>query len=345
MAARHFSFWDLRTVLGLAVFGILLVAVSLFLSIRIDLITLPRRTRRGKAQLLNRTGAWARLVKFILGGVLIPLAAFIAANRIRLPNHATPMGLALQAGIAEPALPPTTKLGNAVLHASSTAVRVEGIRALQAIGSSAALDQLFRILTSDPAVLQEGSAFEALAKALASFGAQAEPKLLELIRHVPVGARGSAAAPPGWMFEMYFATPFADVRALIETHGVEAARRDAALGRLQEAEAELERALSGVEAGTAAPGTRTVPSLVMQSFLATNVENDPELLAFARTTAADTTWSDAIRGQALLLVAKLGSADDLPDLYAHVDDADPALQACAMEAIDRLSSKASAAPR
>ena len=64
---------------------------------------------------------------------------------------------------------------------------------------------------------------------------------------------------------------------------------------------------------------------------------DRDLLAFARATAADDTWSDAVRGQALLLVAKAGGKEDLDTLYGYL------LQAQAMQAIAALESKVSAA--
>jgi HEAT repeat protein len=70
---------------------------------------------------------------------------------------------------------------------------------------------------------------------------------------------------------------------------------------------------------------------------------DRDLLAFARATAADDTWSDAVRGQALLLVAKAGGKEDLDTLYGYLDSPSPLIQAQAMQAIAALESKVSAA--
>lgn len=64
---------------------------------------------------------------------------------------------------------------------------------------------------------------------------------------------------------------------------------------------------------------------------------------WARQTAADATWPDAVRGQALLLIAKLGGKDDLEGLYGYLESPSTPLQARAMQAIAALQSKLSAA--
>src|SRR2546422_11409348 len=68
---RH---WDLHTPFGLAAFGALLVVLSLFVSLRVDGYTLRRREERGSRQLLNRADPRSRLVKLVVGGVVIPVA-------------------------------------------------------------------------------------------------------------------------------------------------------------------------------------------------------------------------------------------------------------------------------
>ena len=51
-----------------------------------------------------------------------------------------------------------------------------------------------------------------------------------------------------------------------------------------------------------------------------------------------------MRGQALLLIAKLGGKDDLEGLYAYLESPSALLQARAMQAIGALHSKVIAAP-
>jgi hypothetical protein len=193
VAASHLPLWDLRTTAGLVVFGVLLVAASVFLSIKVDGLTLARRRKAGASQLLNRAGPWPRLVKFILAGVVVPVAALVAANRVELPGHRTPMALAIAASAPAPELPWESKLAAAVLRASDPAAKVEGILALQAAATPAAFDELLRIADADPAALAGGPVSLALAKALASFGAQAAPKLLQRLAEIGPTARKAAA--------------------------------------------------------------------------------------------------------------------------------------------------------
>src|SRR5437899_2198982 len=222
--ASYTRYWDLHTPFGLAAFGALLVVSSLFVSLRVDGYTLRRREERGSRQLLNRTDPGSRLVKLVLGGVVIPVAVFATANLVELRNHQTPMTMAIRFRLARPEVDRPEQLADAVLRAESAASKVQGILALQATGSPESLDQLLRILSDDPAPLKNGS----------------------------------------------------------------------------------------------------------------------EYLAFARQTAADDAWADPVRGQALLLIAKLGGEEDLAALYGYLESPSAVLQARAMQAIAALQSRLSA---
>ena len=341
--AGYMRSWDLHTYVGLGLFGFLLVVLSLFVSLRVDAFTLARRRERGKTQLLNRADARSRLVKFVLGGVVIPIAAFAAANLLELPGQKTPMALAISLRISKPEVSRAEQLGRAVLRARNPGARVEGILALQGMRSEEALEQLLRIL-SDPAALKDGSECEALSRALASYGVQAKPRLLQLFAQVAPHERRGAALLPGDLFERYFSAGFAGLRREIDDRGPDPATRGEERERLQAAETELKRALSHVEAGAESPpsGSR-LPVLILQAFRQMDLKQDADLLAFARGTAADGAWSDAVRGLALLLIAKLGGKDDLDGLYTYLENPSPLLEARAMEAIAGLESKLSGA--
>jgi hypothetical protein len=341
--ARHASYWDLHGRVGLGVFAVLLVILSLFLSLRLDALTLARRRARGKRQLLNRADPRSRLAKFILGGVLVPIAAFVVANRIELPNHQTPMSLATRWRFVKPEVTRAEQLGNAVLRAEGPTAKVQGILALQAMSSAEALEQLLRIVSDDPAALRGGAEYQTLSKALASYGVQAKMKLLQRIDQVSPSARRDAAAPSGDLFERYFSAGFEGLRREMDRHQANPAAPAGELERLQVAQAELMRALSPLETDTrpAREGSG-LPAFIMQTFLQMSLKEDADLLAFARQTAADAAWSDAVRGQALLLIAKLGGKDDLDGLFAYVESPSTRLQAYALQAIAELQSKLSA---
>jgi hypothetical protein len=310
--ASYTSYWDVRTPVGLGAFGLLLVTLSVFLSLRLDAFTLPRRRSDRKRRLLNRADSRSRLVKFILGGVVVPVGALVVANMHVLPNHQTPMtvaSFAVRTRLAGPDVARAARLGDAVLRAGSPAAKVQGILALQGMGSVEALDQLLRILGDDTTALTSGGESEALSAALASYGAQAKTKLLQRFNGVPPAARRTAPATPSDL---------------------------------------LAREIGGPSPGPPAPAIEAdrvagLPSFILQTFLRMGLKEDADLLAFARQTAADQGWSEAVRGQALQLTAKLGGKDDLDGLFAYLESPSALLQAEAMRAIASLQSKLSGA--
>ena len=339
--ASKVSWWDLRTPVGLGAFAVLLVLASLFVSVRVDGFTLARRRQRGKRQLLNRAGARARLVKFVLGGVVIPIAALFAANRVEIPGLGTPMALLLKAGLARPAATVAARTGDAVRHAQSASVKVDGIRALQAMASPEALDELWRVVTEDPGAVRGGAESAALSRALAALGAQATPRLLELIGRLSPAERLHASGPTAGGLERDLAPALDALKDQIEKSSPDPAARAARLARLAGARADLDQLESEIEAAPRTGGS-PIAAFVLDTFLAMNARDDDALLAFARTTAADAGWSAPVRGQAMLLLAKLGGQDDVERLAAFLDAPDALLRARAMQALAALEAKLSA---
>jgi hypothetical protein len=336
LAASYTSYWDLHSPLGLGIFGLLLVASSSFLSLRLDSFTLERRRGSGRRRLLNRAGPRSRRVKFVLGGLVIPIAALTAANLFELPNHETPMALAslaVRSRLAQPEVTRTAQLGDAVLRARSPSAKVQGILALQAMASVEAVDQLLRILRDDPVALSDVSEHQALSAALASCSVHSKTKLLQRFNGVPLGARRSAPAPPGDPLERERADRSPNL-------AVQATEPD----RPSTAPPDPKPTSSPIESETRPlPGAASLPSFIMQTFLQMDLKEDADLLAFARQTAADDGWSEVVRGQALQLTAKLGGEDDLDGLYAYLQSPSALLQAHALRAIAALQSKLSAA--
>lgn len=323
--------WDLRAPVGLAIFGVLLGVLSLFFSLWLDTLTRGRRRRDGKRRLLNRPGPQWRLAKVVLGGVVIPILALSAANLVQLNDHQTPMtlaSLAVRSRLGRHELDRAGLLGDAVLRSRSPSAKVQGILALQGVGTVEALDQLLRVLHDDPTALADTREYEALSTALASFGVPARTKLLRMLADVPPGARKNACAPSGdpLAHELTDATP-----------------NRAPAAREGTAPAELASPASPVEPGDASGRSLAVlPSFAMQTFLKLASSEDGELLAFARQTAADSGWSDPVRGQALQLIAKLGGKDDLDGLYGYLENSSALLQANAMRAIATLQARLTA---
>ena len=335
LAATRLPLWNLHTVAGLVVFGVVLVAVSVFLSIKVDGWTLARRRRAGASLLLNRAGPWPRLVKFVLGGVAIPLAALVAANRIELGGHRTALDLAIAASAPAPAAPRERAVADAVLRATDERVKVAGIGALQAAASPAALTELLRIVDSDPAATAGGPAAQALALALASYGPAAVPALAERLDRLGPAARAAAVTDDPGLFDRDLGPGLESVRAAVAARHPDATERAAALARLRASADDLRRTVD--ELAPAPAGTRPgLPGLIMAALLEMRRAPDPAALDLARRLATDAAWSAAVRGDALAVIGAFGDAGDMPALLARLGDPSALVQARALQAITAI---------
>ena len=347
-AASYLRFWNLGSVVGVVIFGVLLVILSLFFSARIDLMTLAGRQARGRRWLLNRTGPAARLIKLALGGVVIPVALLVVASRWELPGHRTPMSFAVQLAVqwrsAGDESSRAEQIGNVVLQSQSAAVKIQGMAALAALNTPPALEQLMRVLNEDAAALKDAAQRQALSKALAAFGAKAIPLLVRRLNAVPKDQRRATAVPEGDGFDRHFSAAFDAIKGELAGASLDPAVRTARLAQIETAQHELEHELNRIETDSLATAADAgLPVLVMATFLRMDIRQDADLLAFARQTAADAGWSDVVRGQAFLLIAKLGDKEDIDGLCAHLDSGSAELQTRALQSIVALQTKATAA--
>jgi hypothetical protein len=118
------------------------------------------------------TGRWQFLILY----VLIPLVPGLVVAYLTL-SPATRLS-----HVVDWFRPPSEfhverQVGQAIRDAEAGETRVAGLRALAQFGSPDALDELARLATGDPRVLNDPASFDALTGALASFGNQAEPVL------------------------------------------------------------------------------------------------------------------------------------------------------------------------
>jgi hypothetical protein len=82
--------------------------------------------------------------------------------------------------------------------------------------------------------------------------------------------------------------------------GPNAAAQATELERPSTAQSEPKPTSSPIETETRpVQGSGSLPSFIMQTLLQMGRKEDADLLEFARQTAADQGWSDAVRGQAL----------------------------------------------
>jgi hypothetical protein len=78
---------------------------------------------------------------------------------------------------------------------------------------------------------------------------------------------------------------------------------------------------------------------VMHTCLAMDLKQDADLVNFAKIVAAKADYSDGLRGNALLLIAKVGGKGEFDVLYQYLSSDREALKIKAMEAIATLQIK------
>ena len=327
--------WNLNRTFALVILAILLVALSFIFSVVLDAITLPFRRRSANHSIFNRVDARSRLVKFILAGVVIPIGVFAAAVLVRFPGPEPVVTLLLQPRTATSRAPKAVLIGDAVLQSANPATKIQGIKTLQTLPADDALRQLLRLVEDDPEALSDAIVSEALSKAIASYGVAAKPELLAIFNQVDPTRRKGDLSSGNDLFQRYFSAPFEGLKKEIGDQNP-----DANLASIDTAAAGLQAQLSQVQAGLASAGGGD-PRLgfVMHTFLGMDIKQDADLLALGKKVGGDDTYSDGVRGQALLLIGKLGGTTELDGLYAAMQGGSEIIKAKALEAIGLLQAK------
>jgi len=159
--------------------------------------------------------------------------------------------------------------------------------------------------------------------------------LLAIFNQVDPTRRKGDLSSGNDLFQRYFSAPFEGLKKEIGDQNP-----DANLASIDTAAAGLQAQLSQVQAGLASAGGGD-PRLgfVMHTFLGMDIKQDADLLALGKKVGGDDTYSDGVRGQALLLIGKLGGTTELDGLYAAMQGGSEIIKAKALEAIGLLQAK------
>ena len=129
----------------------------------------PRAGRADGAPITGR-------LQFLITYVCVPLVPGLVVGYLTL-SPAARLSHAMD-WIRQPAaIRVERQVGQTIQDAAMSETRVAGLRALAQFGSPDALDELARLATGNPRLLNDPSSFDAFASALASFGRQSEPVL------------------------------------------------------------------------------------------------------------------------------------------------------------------------
>jgi hypothetical protein len=327
----NYNLWSMGAVLAQTLFYLAVVLVAFMLTVLLDMLTASGRAIQG----VIGGGPRARLVKFVLGGLILPIALGIAVNLVILPTGGTVLNTFINMVKSPLTTTPPDEVGRITLETNDPAVKRSGIEVLSKFQSPAAFIQLLRLAKEDRAALRDATSARALAAAIAAYGGQARDPLLELFNSIdPTEAGGTL---PDDLYGRYFSAGFSGLQAEVQANDPDR------LTQVEAARAQLEAALQGLHAeSVAGSGGDPRPLFILQTFQAMNLSSEDVLLAFALKTAADVRYPAAVRGEALLLVGKLGKEGQLSALYAYMDNPDTFVQTRALQAISAIMSKGAA---
>jgi len=214
------------------------------------------------------------------------------------------------------------------------------MKALEAIHTTDALDQLLRVVSSDPSVLKDAGEYTALTEAVASYGVDAKLKLLDIFGKLPLDTGKSSTLSGDDLYTRYFSLPVTALRSEINAQTSDSTARQSQLSQVDGLISSMKSSLAGIQSPAPGPSF-TTQDFILDTLMQMDIKNDGDLKTFGRLTAANTAYSDEIRGKAILLIAKYGDKVDMGLLYPFLDGSDDYLKAKALEGITDLQLKVS----
>lgn len=321
----QYNVWGIGQLAGSVLYVLAAVLLAFMLVVVLDMVTTGARKVRGS---FGR-GALARLIKFALGGLVLPLALSISALAVQMPGGknllTTVMGAAKAVVVASPA----RETAEVVRGAAQVDVQRSGIELLGNMRNKDGLEQLIVLLNEEPRLLRDGGTRQALVQALAGYGPEAKDVLLSVFSSVPPAEAG--AVPSDDLYGRYLAAGFEGISK--ELRAVNPAALAEAEALRNQTEASLHKLTQG--AGPSRAGDLR-PLVVLQTFQAMEITSDGDILSLALRTAAEGAYPPEVRGEALLLVGKLGKTDNLKQVYSLSADPDALVQVRALQAASAI---------
>lgn len=339
----NYNLWQYNRIAMLSFFGAAVVIIAIILSVLVDSLTTPMR--KANKQVKFGSGPRARLVKLILGGLVVPIALIVASNLVPVQGQATTMSYLIEMSKPPVKVAAPEQVAKIAMQSENTATSALSIQVLQGMKNQEGLDQLLVILNSDPSALADSSLSAELSNAIASYGATAKDPLYRVFKGIdPTQAAGGSAVPSD-LYDRYFASSFESLRAEITTSVPDQQARDARLAQVQAAQAQLKASLGQVQAGGITHADASKLDFILRTYLAMDIKDDKALVQFGKDTAADGRYAPIVRGDALLLVGKFGGKDDIDALMTYLQNSDALIQARALQAITMIQAKVNGAPQ
>jgi hypothetical protein len=339
--AGSFSLWKLKSYFAMPIFYLCWIITGSLIYFLFWWLTDKAKEIveiREEETRIPRWKNWKKAgIKFILGVVLAIALAQIPTG----PNTGTTWGGVLINAIAmRGEYPFISDIGKGVISSTNNDTKVQGIRTLSIIHSTMCLEQLFAILNQDRNSIKDWSIYDELKTGLASYGKDAKGQLLDIFNTSKDTSRGISRGLTNDLYSRYFSRQFDALTDELRNQILESNKINAQVTQVQEIQSNLQSLLTSIE-NESLQQKSDDPTLdfVLDTFLQMDIKSDSEIYYLSKIIADDSTYSDGVRGKALLLIAKLGSKNDFGQLSKYILCDNEYLRAMSYEAIGNLHEK------
>ena len=275
----------------------------------------------------------------IISAIVIPLIISVLANNVPVSGNGTVLTVALNQLMGVEEYPFIKDIGNTIILSTDLKTKVEGIHTLRTIHTELTLQELFRVLDQDKTILYDSTLYDELSMAIASYDLLPRDRLVKLFHNSTSAAQGTPRGLNFDLYSYYYKKSFDGVRNLFTKETTDSELLKQKLLKLDEAEAQLKQTLTLLETNRDHFVNPTL-DFVLDTFLQMDkLQSDDEIYGLAKTIAADTTYAEATRYSAILLVAKLGTKNDSDFLVPYLNDHSESIKAGALQAISTLHLK------
>jgi hypothetical protein len=323
------NLWKMDRNLAIGAFAVIFVLLTLIITTFLSGFI---------SNLQKKNNPRLRLAIMVVGGLVLPIGIFTAANLLYIGPGESYMARLINISLNQTVDVSMVQLGNTVVKSTSPYTKVQGIKTISAIHSPAGMEQLFLILNNDPGSLINVQVSTALSQAIASYGTDAKPGLITAFQAHLKSTQTSNL--PADLYDRYFAQSIAALQSEINAQSLDPQTRQSELQQVSGLSTQIQSELDSIQSSSfQAGGADPVLDFVLSTFLQMNVTQDGDVYALARTTASDNNVPDSVRGKALLLIAKLGTKDDMSLLYQYLENNSEVIKANTFTAITNLNQK------
>ena len=350
-AVISLKLWNLESNLILISYGVIILICSLLISYGMAVVTERLRYSKIKSK-PGKSRRWQRIFMVIFGGLVIPIALSVIAFKVPVRGEDTVSTFLLETMESNSEISYVQIVGDAVINSGSIDTRIAGINALATFRTDESLAQLIGILDHYGCGFEGWSYLDyqkfskAYTSAIATYGAKAIDPLLEIFYKCDDQEPDNSTVTSSDLFSEKFEQQYGDMELLInQAENLSSIKKENFMDRLNNSKSDLEILLNefGKEVLNSEGNmdSEAAIRLVFQSINKMTLSDEyPILHTLSSRIAIDSSYHDATRIEAITLLAKIGSLDDLKLLLPNLEGNNEKMKEATLKAIDDLVSKA-----